>query len=48
MPRIVALLAMLAAAAVVATPAGATVRKISFTAVVSPNDYALLTVNVKP
>jgi hypothetical protein len=31
-----------------ATPANATVRKLSFTGVVSPNDYATLTVTVSP
>lgn len=33
---------------VLAAPASATVRKLAFTAVVSPNDYASLTVSVKP
>ena len=35
-------------ALVLATPASATVRKVKFTAVVSPNDYASLTVSVTP
>jgi hypothetical protein len=31
-----------------AAPAGATVRKLAFTGTVSPNEYASLTVSVKP
>ncbi len=35
-------------ALIVAVPAGATVRKVTFTSLVSPNDYASLTVRVSP
>lgn len=43
------LLAVCAAVALtLAAPASAAVRKVSFTAVVSPNDYATLVVNVSP
>jgi hypothetical protein len=38
----------LVVALVVAVPAGATVKRVSFTAVVSPNEIAALTVDVKP
>ena len=48
MSKLAALLAGVVAALVLAMPASATVRKVSFTAVVSPNDYASLTVNVSP
>jgi hypothetical protein len=40
--------AVLVLALVVVGSASATVRKVSFTAVVSPNDYASLTVRVSP
>ena len=37
-----------ALALMLASPASAAVRKVSFTATVSPNDYAMLVVNVSP
>jgi hypothetical protein len=43
-----ALASCTAAALVLAATAGATVKKVSFTATVSPNDYASLTVRVSP
>jgi acyl dehydratase len=46
--RLAAIAVFISAALVLATPASATVRKVRFTAVVSPNDYAVLTVNVSP
>lgn len=47
--RMAALVAVAATLAVlVAVPAEATVRKVAFTAVVSPNDYARLEVRVSP
>jgi hypothetical protein len=42
------LVVTLVLALVVVASASATVRKVGFTAVVSPNDYASLTVNVSP
>jgi hypothetical protein len=39
---------LLGLALILAAPAGAAVKKISFTAVVSPNDHASLTVKVTP
>ena len=41
-------LACVSCAAFLATDAGATVRKVEFTGVVSPNDYAELKVTVSP
>jgi hypothetical protein len=48
MPRATVLLACAATALVLAVPASAAVRKVSFTSVVSPNEYATLTVAVSP
>jgi micrococcal nuclease len=45
--RLSLMLAIVAALVVVAS-AGAAVRKVTFTATVSPSDYASLTVNVSP
>jgi micrococcal nuclease len=44
----VALLGCAALGLVLAAPASGAVRKVAFTAVVSPNDYAELTVKVSP
>jgi hypothetical protein len=38
----------IAVAVILVAPAAATVRKVNFTAVVSPNEYAVLTVSVAP
>ena len=48
MPRAIALLGCAAVVLVLAAPASATVSKVTFTRVVSPNDYASLTVRVSP
>ncbi|HSF61031.1 MAG TPA: hypothetical protein VLA69_05000, partial [Gaiellaceae bacterium] len=48
MRKAATLLAAITVAVVLAASAGAAVRKVSFTSVVSPNDYASLTVNVSP
>ena len=48
MTKAATLLAALTVALVLVASGGAAVRKVSFTSVVSPNDYASLTVNVAP
>jgi hypothetical protein len=48
MRRSIALLVALIVAGVLVSTAGASVRKVRFTAVVSPNEYASLTVSVSP
>jgi len=48
MPKLTALLVCAAAVLALAPSASASVRKVSFTGVVSPNDYATLKVSVSP
>jgi hypothetical protein len=48
MRKLAVIALFVSAALILATPASATVRKVRFTAVVSPNDYAVLTVAVSP